>query len=337
MKKTKKRKKTLNLFIWMFITLFLFNTIFTWINFYQFKTNSENHQNDMSLAISSDIKNRYESVSSFIETMDPYISQTVEKSLYSIEREINANNRKIDNDVLESLQAEYNLTNIYVLDKDGIVQYSTDKREIGKYSREFYNETDKKKWETAFKRIVTTEEVYIEDKFYRSEMNPYRYHKWGYKGIGYVDGLGLVVLEVGIQVLDIKNDSITPLVNQVIDLDKVNENIISIEFKNLPPTESKKAYKEEQYVDENNNIITKINALGLDDADVQITVITNFKSTQNNIDNAFENALIWTIFYIICSFLLCFLLYYRFSLPMKYVRYEELEEKINQLNELKNK
>ncbi|AEO93473.1 gp214 [Bacillus phage G] len=330
-----KFKKTLSLFIWSFIILFFFSTTFTWINFYQFKSNSDKHQEEMSYLIASDIKNRYESISSFIETMEPYISETVEKSLYSIEREINANNMQLDNNVLKSLKKEYNLTNIYVLDKNGIVQYSTDEKEIGKLAREFYKKEDKQRWETAFKKIVETKEVYIEDKFYRSEIYPHRYHKWGYKGIGYIDNVGLVVLEVGLQVLDIKDDSITPLVNQVVELKNINKNIVSLDFINLPPTKLTKNYKEEQIKNKDGSITTKINIKGLDNATVQAKVVSRFDSTLDSVQDAFVNAIIWTFFYAIFSFTLCLLLYYRFTIPIKIINENIIKDSINELNELK--
>lgn len=323
-----KFKKTLNLFIWMFIILFLLSTSFTWINFYQFKSDSEKYQNEMSMLIASDIKNRYESTSVFINSINPFISETIEKSLYSIERELNINNKHVDNRVLESLKKQYNLTNIYVLNEKGIVTYATDPKEIGKYTREFSNKQDKLRWEKSFKRIVKTKEVYVEDNFYRSEIYPHRYHKWGYKGIGYIDNIGLVVLEVGIQVMDIKDESVSSLIKQVVDMNKINKNIISLELINLPPSQNKLNNKKEQIRKDNGDIVTIIKAKAIDNADIQIKVITHFSTSENNVNAAFNNALIWTIFYAIFSFLVCLLFYYRFSLPLQYIDREVVEESI---------
>lgn len=333
--KNLKFKRTLGLFIWMFIILFFFNTTFTWINYYQFKTNSEQHQLEQSTLIADDLKNRYESLSTFLNGINPYISDTVEKSLYSIEEEINNNGRKIDNSILESLRQEYSLTNIYVLDEHGIVTYATDAKEVGKYSREFYSNEDRKRWESEFKKIIKTQDVYIEDKFYRSEIHPYRYHKWGYKGIGYIEGLGYVVLEVGLQVIDIKDKTITPLVDQVIDLDTISKNVISLDLVNLPPNQlTSNKFKESQIIDENGIITTKLNMKGIDGSDMQAIIKTKFSSTNDDVKDAFKNALIWTIFYAIFSSLMCLLLYYRFSIPVQYVDEDVINKRIQELDEL---
>lgn len=327
-------KKTLGLFIWMFIILFFFNTTFTWINFYEFKSNSERHQEEQSVLIASDIKNRYESVSTFVNAMDPFISDTIEKSLYSIERDLEANGRQINNDILVSLRKEYNLTNIYVLNEEGVVTHATDQREVGKYSREFYNEADKEKWEQTFKKIVETKGIYVEDKFYRSEINPYRYHKWGYKGVGYIDGFGFVVLEVGLQVMDIKDESISPLVDQVVDLEKISKNITKLELINLPPTKSREDFKEKQYRTKNGDVITVINLKGLDNSDMQAIITTEFPIMKDNIEDSFNNASIWTAFYALFSFLMCLLFYYRFSIPSQNSHEDAIAQSIHNLDEM---
>ena len=141
-------------------------------------------------------------------------------------------------------------------------------------------------------------------------------------------------MEIGIKVIDIKEKSISTMVDQIVNLDKVSPSIVSIDIINLPPTQLHANLVDEQYF-ENGKVITKTKlSTTLDNSDAQLIITTEFPVLKEEINNALINAIVWTIFYVFFSSTICLLFYYRFSLP-KFNYQEDIKRKIEQnLNNL---
>lgn len=333
-KQKSPKMKTLRFFLWSFVLICLFSLSVIWLNYFQFKNTSEENSYKLSKLIAVDIKTRYESMNKFVNAVDPFVTETMKSILTSMEVKIKEMGT-IDNFSLNELKKQYNITNIYVINEKGIIQYSTDPREIGLDTKNLYKDRSDMDWDKIFKQVQQNKEIFI-DRFSKSELYPYDFTKWAYKGIGYIDNLGLVVLEISISLEDIKEESVVDLMGSFKDLDKINENIVDLSFKNIPPNKSnEKNYFKESQVKKGNKIYTKINAKNLTKDTTQIIIVTKFDSIEQDIKNAFYNSLIASIFIVFFTIIISILFYHRFSIPINYQYKEMIEKVIKELNEFK--
>lgn len=331
-----KSKKTLNLFLVIFLIAGMLSISFSWANFYQFKKNADNYKLSNSQLIAEDVKVKYESTNGFIKAMEPFITKTMEDTLTSIEQDIHSSDEELNNQALKNLKSEYNVTNIYIINEDGNIEFSTNEKEIGFKAEELYPNKEAE-WDIVFNQIKENGDIYI-SQFARSKFEPYRFHKWGYNGIGYIEGMGVVVLEIGIQVTDIENEDVKMLVDQVVNLNEENEKVVKIDLINSSPDEQKIEVEEEQYFLKNNNIVTTIEVLNLDNEYSTAKVTTEFKNIDKSIEKAFQNSLLWTLFTCLFTFFISILFYYRFSIPNdKEIINEIIKRSIEELDEIKNK
>jgi hypothetical protein len=324
-------KKTVSLFIVVFIASFLLMTGFSWVNYFNFKNNTQDNEMALSMLIANDVKTRYEATNGFIKAMDPFITETMKKTLNSMEIAIK-DDKQVSDASLKELRDQYNVTNIYIINEDGTVKYSTNPKEVGSNTKDLYKDRTDMNWETIFNNVLKNKDIYI-DKFSKSEFHPYRFTKWGYKGIGYVDGLGIVVLEIGIEVGDIKEENVANLVSAVKNLDRQNPNVVSVELINSAPSDQNTVFKEGQYR-VGNQIYTKINMTNLSGQTSQAVVVTQFDEIDGTIKTEFYDAIIWTVFTSLFALFISILFYNRFNMPTNFDRHKESIER--SIEELKN-
>lgn len=294
------KKKKSRFIIIILITAFLFSISLNWLHFYQSKVNAEEQMFTLSTAIAENIKTMYESRNESVLLIEPLITENMKSILIAIESDIQ-NNKAINSDFLNKLQNKYNISGIYIIEKDGIIRLTSNGETIQDTSN-FYSDRPDVNWEETFDRLINNKgEVFI-DTFSKSETPPYSLNKWGYRGIGHIDGLGLVVLEVGVKIDDLKYNN-TNILNKLHNMKNTQKSVISIEINHSSPSK-KSDFKENQWI-KDNIIYTSINVQNIAGSDPsQIIVGTNFSNIQSEVQQNFYNTIITSLFFVFIASIL---------------------------------
>lgn len=333
MQNKKSKIKTLQFFLLSFLLICLFSLGTIWINFFQFKSTSEENSVKVSELITLGVKDRYESVNKFIVAVEPFVTDTMKSILFSMENKIQSLGT-VDNLALENLKKEYNVTDIYIINNEGFVQFSTDKNNIGTNTSSLYQNKKDIDWNEIFKNVQENKEIYV-DKFSQSREYPYDFTKLAYKGVGYIDNVGFVVLEISLSISDIKDESVADLIASLEKLDENDENIIQVSFENSPPGKNNSNYFKESKYKVGNKYYTKMNAVNLNDEVSQITVVTKFDEVDRTVTSSFYNAIITSVFIFLFTVIVSILFYYRFSIPTQSNSHKEaLEKTIQELKKI---
>ncbi|MDF2533905.1 MAG: hypothetical protein K0R18_62 [Bacillales bacterium] len=330
------KAKTLRFFLLSFALICLFSLSTIWINFFQLKSATEADSYKLSKLITMNAKDRYEGVNKFVLAVEPFVADTMKSILLSMETEIKSIGT-VDNTALQNLKKEYNITNIYVLDDNGMVKYSTDSADIGLNSASIYKDRTDTDWNKIFNDVLKNKEIYV-DKFSQSPKYPYDFNKLAYKGVGYIDKVGFIVLEISLSVSDIKDPSVIDLIGSLKTINEDNENIIDIRFENSPPGTNSKNYFDESSTKVGNQYVTKMNVTNINNDVSQIAVTTKFDEITRIVTAALYNAFITSVFITLFIIIVAILFYYRFSLPSQQSPYKEaLERTIRELEQITKK
>lgn len=334
MKKNNLKNKTIRFFLLSFMLICIFSVSTIWINFAQFKTASEKNSYRVSELITIGISDRYKSINEFIVSIDPFVTDTMKSILFSMEDKITTMG-VIDNNTLSNLKKQYNISDIYVLDNQGLVKYSTVKESIGSDTATLYKDRDDIDWNTIFKNVQQNKEIYV-DNFTQSQNYPYNFTKLAYKGIGYIENVGFVVLEISLSINDIKEASVNELVTNLEKIDENNENILDVSFENSPPNKNGDTYfKNEQYK-VGDKYYTKMKVENLNGGVSQISTVTSFNDVDRSVLSSMYNAIITSLFIVLFTIIISILFSYRFAFPTKNNhRKEALEKTIDELRKMK--
>ncbi|MNJ90263.1 hypothetical protein D3C87_78580 [compost metagenome] len=333
MKRANSKNKTIRFFLLSFMLICIFSVSTIWINFVQFKSASEKNSYRVSELITIGIGDRYKSVNEFITSVEPFVTDTMKSILSSMEDKITTMG-VIDNDALAKLKKQYNISDIYVIDNQGLVKYSTVQESIGSNTAALYKNRTDIEWSTIFKNVQQNKEIYV-DNFTQSPTYPYNFTKLAYKGIGYIDNIGFVVLEIGLSIDDIKDASVSDLVANLEKIDENNENILEVKFENSPPNTNGDTYFKNESYKIGDKYYTKMKAENLDGGTSQISVVTSFHDVDKAVLSSMYNAIITSLFIVLFTIIISILFSYRFSFPTENnYRKEALEKTIDELKKM---
>ena len=180
-----------------------------------------------------------------LKDIEPKLDDFMSFSLKEAEKRIDKLD-EVNRDDLLRITQELGVTGAWLIEGDEWVRISTDG--MDRDTRERYWASNERSWEEVFQELLNHPGREWINGFTKVEIyDSYPYYKLGYRGIGEVEGLGPVVLELGLSIKDIREEE-DELKTQF-HLSDLNDNITDITFVRNNPFKNPSFYEGQKRID----------------------------------------------------------------------------------------
>ncbi|AWD93051.1 hypothetical protein HSE3_gp099 [Bacillus phage vB_BceM-HSE3] len=246
-----------------------------WSSHYYIVYQHKQFKQDKTEMLTQTAKTIYQKQQSALTLAQPLIDDNLRQLMYNISDAIKTQSAKakIDQEYLIKLTHDNPVTGIWLLDQNGIVKVSsdgtvdtshTDPNEIGRQ----LNMVSKLQW------LLDNEDSEWIDQFRKSPDEPYVYYKSGFYSLGYIEGVGRVVLEVKVTLDDIIEYDSIRLKEVVVESSQISDNLVDLEIK------SADKFSNTSIVEEGKNLISTVKVKDLTGE----TVVLEIECTYPEID-----------------------------------------------------